>query len=471
MGIAGEIASGILGRIADLTGQTIQADRTTPQVYRDYDNSGYSVETDVSETIADLVLMLSSMPISGTSERAKWLDSIADEFFWNGIYRTVVAGYLTGDCIVVPSWNGRNMQNVVVDSDDFIIMDAQGDEITSCAYVIDEATVKSRDYKLCQAIDLVGYTAPDGTKTYANRYRMFIAHGDTIVNMALSEVPKWANYEKEWYIPNVDRLLIGRFKSFTVNPNNLNSMKGAPICYKASDAIREIHYLLEQMHVEFGLSEKMVMMNREVLKNTWKNGRLIAEVPQGRERLIVPFTSPTDDGGNLIHDWSPDIRYQPYLDALDKQERRVEHSVGVSSGIISTANDINYQNVDNVRKSQQKTMSFVSRSRKVAEDMLENLVYAWNVIANYYNIVPMGDYEVSYDWSDDYIETFSDRMNAIIAGYNIGATDAVDYRMAVMGESPEAAREKVEQIQEEKLKNRDMFFNEPTEEPTNEGEE
>ena len=120
--------------------------------------------------------------------------------------------------------------------------------------------------------------------------------------------------------------------------------------------------------------------------------------------------------------------------------------MGVSGGIISRPNDMNYQNVDNVRKSQQKTIGFVNAARKKAESMMLGLVYCWDVLANFYGIVPMGESAVRFDWSDEYVETFADRQNAILAGEAIGATDAVDYRMYVMGESPEAARERVESI-------------------------
>ena len=124
--------------------------------------------------------------------------------------------------------------------------------------------------------------------------------------------------------------------------------------------------------------------------------------------------------------------------------------MGVSSGILSNLNDQSYQNVDNVRKSTIKTQSFVNTARKVCESYLEDMVYAWNAIANFYGLTPVGDFHVEYKWSDDYINTFSDQQNAILAGEAIGATDAVDYRMFVMGESPEVARERVAAIKAEK---------------------
>ena len=91
-------------------------------------------------------------------------------------------------------------------------------------------------------------------------------------------------------------------------------------------------------------------------------------------------------------------------------------------------------------------MGFISSARRQGESCLLGLVYAWNVLANYYGINPIGSYDVNFDWSNEYVETFADRQNAILAGAAIGATDAVDYRMFVMEESPETARDRVAEI-------------------------
>lgn len=437
---------GAFQRIAQSQGKDVQS-YTQSQSYRDYTRkgSGYSVECEISEALADLMLMMSSMPISGDSERALWLDDVSDGFFRNKAKLAVSTAFETGDCIVIPSWTGRNVQNVIVGADDFEVLQAVGDEITSLAYVLDRATHNNQEYTLFQAVELVEYTAEDGTSSYANRYRMYVARNGSIVQDGMSMFPQWRDYTAEWYIPNVDRLLIGRYRSFAVNPTDINAIKGAPICYGASDPIREIHYLLDQMHTEFNLSEKGIMADKRLFKREWRNGYLETTVPRGRERLFMNIEGGSSDFP--IKEWSPEIRYQAYLEAIDKQEKLVERAVGVSSGIISTPDDISYQNVDNVRKSQQKTMSFISTARKQGEACLLQLVYAWDRIANYYQINPIGDYDVNFDWSDEYIETFADRQQAILAGEAIGATDAVDYRMFIMDESPETARDRVAEIQ------------------------
>lgn len=438
----------IFNRLAEKQGKTIQDDEQL-QRFRDYQKKGrsYSVEDEISEALAGLTMMLSTMPVSGDSERARWLDSISDDFYQTKAVKVLTAAFTGGDCIVVPSWNGRSVQNLIIGTDDFVVLDTIGEEITSCAYLVDRAYKGTQEYQLFQSLTLEPYEANDGTTSYANRYNVFVAVDGKMIGSSLEKFPQWqGKFESDWIIPNVDRLLIGRFKSFTIDPLQLNSVKGLPICFGASDAIEEIHYLLNQMHNEFGMSEKFIMASKRLFAKRWgANGSEIV-LPRGKERLFMELGEP---GGDDIKEWSPSIRYQAYLDALDKQEQLVERAVGVSSGIISTPNDINYQNVDNVRKSQQKTMAFVNNARTSFEACMNDLVYSWNTLANYYQINPLGDYAVSFDWSDDYIETFSDRQNAILAGNSIGATDAVDYRMFLFDESPEVAKDKVEEIKRE----------------------
>lgn len=433
---------GAFSRIAEKEDKDIQS-YTQSQRYRDYLAKGdsFSVECEISEALADLMLLQSSMPISGDTERAIWLDDVSDYFFRNKAKTAVCTAFETGDCLVVPSWTGRNIQNVIVGADDFEVLQAVGDEVTAVAYVLDRATKNNQEYVLFQAIELVPYKTESGEVTYANRYRVYVTRNGSIIDGGLDIFPDWRDIEMEWYIPNVERLLIGRYRSFTINPEDINSIKGCPICFGASDAIAEIHYLLDQMHTEFGTSEKMIMADKRLFRK-YLNGE--TNLPRGRERLFMSLDQTAE--GVPVKEWAPDIRYQAYLEDIDKQEKLVERAVGVSDGIISTPEDISYQNVDNVRKSQQKTMGFISSARRQGEACLLGLVYAWDKLANYYEINPMGEYDVNFDWSNEYIETFSDRQNAILAGAAIGATDAIDYRMFVMEESPETARDRVAEI-------------------------
>lgn len=451
------IVNTILDALADKLDKRIQGRRRN-QAFRDVDEKGhsFSVEAEVSESLADLMLMDFTLPVSGESERAKFLDNAADEFVLEKAKAGVSLAFEKGDAVIVPLWNGYGFDNVVVGADDFEILSAVGNRITSLVYVVDEKKMDDgTKYSLLQMIELIPYKTEAG-EAQACRYRLFTARNDVISDYPKDKFPDWAAYDDDWMVPNVDRLLIGRYKSFAVDPKNPNTTKGVPICFGASQPIKEIRYLLDQMHNEFHLSEKFIMADKAAFKKKTVIGRdgkekKVTELPEGKERVLMALDGARAvDAATTIHDWSPEIRYAAYLEALEKQCQLVEKAVGVSSGIISNMNDMNYQNVDNVRKSQQKTMAFIKTARRTAQVCFDDLIYAWDTLANYYGITPVGTYEVAYDWSDDYVNTFADQQNAILAGESIGATDAIDYRMFVMGESPEEARENVERIKAEK---------------------
>ena len=438
------IWNNLIDAVADRIGSEIQG-RTISQKRRDHHLKGesYSVEAEISEAIADLMLMYSTAPVEGTSPRAKWLNEQSTRFWQGKAERAVVSAFLTGDCIIVPSWNGRNVQNIVVPAEDFEVLEAFGDEITACAYVLDRKVKQNTTYTLMQAVELVPYRSATGD-TYANRYRMFVARNGSLAGGSLDDFPEWRDrFDAEWYIPNVDRLLIGRMRSHALDPLHVNSVKGAPICFGAGEPIAEIRHLLNAMSAEFDLSEKAIMADKRLFKKEWRNGESITVLPRGRERLFMDVRGQSE---MPIKEWAPDIRYQAYLEAIDKQEQLVERAVGVSPGIISNGNDQNYQNVDNVRKGQQRTIGFIEKARRSADRMMGDLVYAWDVLANYYGIDGVGDYELKMDWSTEYVETFVDQQNAILAGNAIGATDAADYRMFLFNESREAAEERVAEI-------------------------
>ena len=441
-----------LDRLAAAIGARIQGVQPM-SAYSDASQKGTagSVEAEVCETLASLVTTGFTMPVKG-GERARMLDAVSNDFTRNRLQNVISMGLISGDAIVVPSWNGHGFDNVIVDSSNFAILGVNGHEITSVIYTVDRKTMKATStvYTLMRKVELLPYTAQDGTVAQATRYKTYIMQDGQLSKKTLADFPDWAEHnEDEWIIPNTPRLLVARYRSFALDPKNPNAQKGTPVCFGASQPIREIHYLRSQMHNEFALSEKMVFADRSLFAKRYirdSQGNIIdakTVMPKGRERL---FMAMGDGSTPTIKEWAPAIQLQPYLDALDAQYREVEKAVGVSEGILSNMNGAGYENVDNVRKSMRKTQAFVNTSRASANGMLSDLVQIWDVILNYYGVGAVGDYNVEFKWSDDYINTFADQLNAIIAGQSFGGADAVDYRMHVFGESPEVAAQRVEAI-------------------------
>lgn len=420
------------------------------QAFRDAGRKGseYSIEATVSENLANLACLNFEMPITGNGERALLLDSVSDAFMLDAMVKAATVGLLTGDCLVVPDWDGRGFRHAIVDAPHFAVLGAYGDELTAVAYVVDEKRMRHGDQlQLLRLIELVEYPTEEGTAR-GTLYRTFLAKNGTVTDEDPAQVEGW-DVEREWLVPGTERLLAARYKSHVINESEPNAVKGTPLCFGASDAIREIHYLTAQLHAEFELSEKAILADRRMFKKiplTDKDGAVTGyrlELPKGRERLFMDFK-----GEEGMKEWAPSIQVQPYLDALDAQYRRVERLIGVDAGILSSPNDTNYMNVDNVRKSTVHTQAFINAARKRLGVCLNQLVYCWDTLANYYGVTAPSPYEVKQSWSDDYINTFSDMQQAILAGESIGAMDAADYRQFVLGETPDQAKRRVGEIKQ-----------------------
>ena len=320
------------------------------------------------------------------------------------------------------------------------------------AYVVDRRTVKGRVVWLVQHEWLESYEGEDGN-TYQRAVMELMAVDERREGMLpLGTVPEWEGYSEVWEIPNVTALPVARFRSVAVDPMRPNSVYGIPVCFGARGPIAEIHYLLSQQHNEFALSEKAVIADKRMFVRRGKRSDGTEDVqlalPSGKERVFMKVNGApgsVEGGSGMIAEWAPTIQLDPYQAALEQQKQLVELAVGVNGGIISKQDDLNYMNVDNVRKSTIKTQAFIEQCRREAERMMMRLLYAWDVLANVEGM-PTGDWSYSFTWSDDYINTFADQRDAIASGVAIGAMDALDYRLFVLGESPEVARERVDEI-------------------------
>lgn len=91
--------------------------------------------------------------------------------------------------------------------------------------------------------------------------------------------------------------------------------------------------------------------------------------------------------------------------------------------------------------------------RKVLEDGLNDLFYAINAICNANEITPMGDYNVSYDWSDSMVESMTERFNELLQSLNMGTIDKAEFRSWTMNESLEVAKDKIAEIEKNSLEN------------------
>lgn len=443
MGIVAETVAGFLDGFVKRLRAREQGERSE-QAYRDtgLESTSFSVEAMVSLALADLAMTGFQWRFAGESSRARIMDAEADRWVRKSGVKALKQCMQTGDALLVPMWTGSGFDCAVAPRESFRILGCAGDELTDVCYVAQVKTVDLHRYALVQRMRLEGYDAEEGRAAMAVMTLHVVSQDGSL--MDLSAFPDWADrYDAEWSIPNVRALPVARMRCWRDDSADPNGVYGVPICHGASEFVRELHWLVRQRHAEFELSQKGVIADK-TLFTADEDGSL--RLPSGKQRVWMKVSgSRSIDADALIKEWAPSIQNGPYAEAIEENKRLLEDAVGVDHGILSRPENTSYENVDAVRKSMRKTQAFVEAARDCAETALDQLAAAWDTLLSYYG-VPTGTWERSFKWSDDYINTFADQRDALVEGYRMGATDALDYRVLVTGEPIEEARERVAEI-------------------------
>jgi threonine dehydrogenase-like Zn-dependent dehydrogenase len=85
------------------------------------------------------------------------------------------------------------------------------------------------------------------------------------------------------------------------------------------------------------------------------------------------------------------------------------------------------------------------------ETAFRQLLYGMNVYSNAWSLSPMGDAELSFDWSYSMIESSQETFNQLISASQTGAVEPAEVRQFIYpSETIDEARERVNEIKEAK---------------------
>ena len=337
----------------------------------------------------------------------------------------------TGGIVIVPYVYKNEILYKLVPQFRLSINEKQGNKITNATLLADVKTIKD------------GYT----TKTY---YRwqneevkgtsLYITQKYTDENGATILKPEvYADVIDRVIITNVDRCLFGYGKSPIDNRRNHNDY-GVPITYGCSATINEIYECLDQIRSEFKTKEAFIGVDYTMFKT---NGNGEVELPSNH--LYRKFNSDKD---NFWEVFDPAIRESSYYARLQELYERLEKEIGTSKGILSTPETVNATATE-IRKAMYDTFTIVEQTREQFERCIEDFIYACQVLANYYNLTPMSEVEVKYDWSYDLLENTQETFNQLVQGKNLGVVDEVELRQFIIpSETIQQAEEKIQEIKE-----------------------
>lgn len=380
--------------------------------------------------LSALTLTESTVEILGDNRRAELIGEAIREIWlksrkWAGI------AFGSGGVLLVPYSVGGKIYTDIVPQSRMVINRVNGDELRSITVLADTTRQKDKVYYRWVNYDL----ADDGTLTVTNR-----ATNDVGAAYSLTDFGEWAAIPEETVVSGVEHLPLAYIKC-PVDNRRGESLYGVPITFGCDAVIREIAECLDQVRQEFEL--KKVMLGLDPVMFDVKNGRRYTP----RTGLFMPaLPGGLDGSGKLWELFDPAIRDSSYYNRLVNLYELLEKQVGTSRGIL-TEPTTRGATATEIKAGMYDTYALVELMRTGIERGIERLAYAMNVLCNMYSLSPMGDYEVSFDWSYAMIESSQESFNQLVTAAQIGAVEAAEVRQYVMpDETLEEAQERCAEI-------------------------
>jgi len=384
--------------------------------------------------LANYVISDSNMNIEGDNPRTELLNKIGQSM-WKKGKKIVSMGFGYGGVFLIPYVKGNKLYYTIVPQSRVTIDSTEGDLYTGI-------TVLAERKEITKGIG--------NTKTYIRWTNYRIENGNCIIEQKFSdetgqEIPApsfWQNILLKQTISNVDRVLGGYIPS-PVNNRKTNDKYGVPITYGCEATILEIKETLKQMIREYELKEAFVGADA-----TMFNGK--NALPQSG--LFKKIDSTNDDFFEVF-----DPQFRDYTTRLQELYKRLEHEIGTSYGILSEV-DTSQATATEIKRSMYDTFTICDDMRTNIEKGLDDFFYACNVLANAFNLSPMGDYEVSYEWSYSLLEDTQTEWSQLTYAQNKGIISDVELRQWLKpDETLEESQKAIEEIRANEPKIEDLI--------------
>lgn len=433
-------------------------DEPSPEAYvRQYEDINAE---NITNTIANKLAML-TFADSGLTVKDKRTEMpgvrvqmIADvlQKLWTADAVSVTAqAFGKGGKVLVPVVHDGHVEITVIDHTRLQIREQDDHRITAASLLVDALTYGEKRYFL-----MADYQLQDGVQV--TRYRAVDADGAVA---ELSAISKWQSIEPELTISGVDRLLFAYLRCPTDNRRD-DKRYGVPITYGAENDIAELVEHISIYRREYKLARAMLGLDATLWRDSHSEPgkpakpvdiKAIRKSVQDSDDPFVPFDSRSLDGSGVWQHYAPSIRHEAMEARYTSLCRRIEKACGLSQGILTERQRLNYANKDEVRAAQYDTFAVIQAMRTGWEQVLDDLAYSIDVLCERFGLTPSGgrdQWEIAADWDTSLIESTTEAFSQMRELHSAGLVRDAELRQWVMGGELEAAEEAVEQIRTEK---------------------
>lgn len=412
---------------------------TTEKEYQDNElyNMQYQSVNDInynaifSTKLSNYASNESNINIDGENKRAKYLNEVAQDI-WNDRKRIFNRMLGTGGVFVIPYFAKGEMQYNIVPQFRVSINEMVGKKIVNMT-VLADYYIEKQGFTKKIYYRWADYIIKNNNEYILQRY--------TDENGDITTKPDvWKDIKDDFSITNVEKITCGYFKSPIDNRQNSDNY-GVPVTYGCESTIREIKDCLKQIIDEFRAKKVFIGVDFTMFKKD-KNGRDI--LPD--DPIYRKFNGDKDDMWEIF---DPAIRESSYYARLQELYARLEKQIGTSKGILTEVETAD-ATATAIKKALYDTFTIVMDARTSFEKGMTDLIDGINVLANYYSVSPMGEYEINFDWDYSMLESTEETFTQLTQGHSLGVVKDYELRQFIFpNEDIEEAKKSIKEIKKE----------------------
>lgn len=386
-----------------------------------------------SET-ARLAMLGTKITVDG-SARAEWLQLQVEKIYFH-LRDWIEYGCAYGTVILKPNGNGVDF----VTPGDFIVVDSDNGKINAVVF-INRETVGKKFYTRLEYHRFV-----NGVYVITNRCFVGKTVNDRGEAIDIAKTP-WSALLEEAFIENVDSPLYGVLKMPHANNIDVNSAMGLPVFSDAIEELKDLDIAYSRNSKEIFDSKRTVLLDSDRLLPT--GGKVATSgyfFNQKRKEMGLPdYVKNVYGNGqeDFYQEINPELKTDIRLTGLNALLSQIGYKVGYSNGYFVFNESGGIQTATEVESNDRRTIQLIKDVRDKVENCMNGVIYALNVFADLYDLAPVGEYEVVYDFGDITYNVEEDRQRWW--GYVVsGKVPAWKYFVKFEGMSEDEAKQMIE---------------------------
>ncbi len=215
----------------------------------------------------------------------------------------------------------------------------------------------------------------------------------------------WANLQEDVAYENIEHPLFSIFKMPLSNNIDMSSPLGVSIFSNAQKELKSLDIAWTRLEDEIFDSQKITFLGDMLIdepgrpvRSRFAPGGAVDKTGKALPRhvRILPGTSEGDE----YHEVNPALQTADRLSGIDHFLNLVGVKCGYSTGQFVLNGRTGHVTATQVEADDRETIQYIKQIRDSFQTATDGLIYALDKYADIYSLVPVGVYEVNYDFGD-----------------------------------------------------------------------